>query len=163
MNGNTTIAAMGADLAAKKGILVVCAAGNEGTSAWKYIVTPADADSVLTVGAIDTAGNVGAFSSYGPSADGRVKPDVVSVGVRTVLQGPFNTIITGGGTSFACPNMAGLATCLWQGFPEFNNMKMIDALRRSSNLFQTPNDRVGYGIPDLKKAMQLLLHDFATD
>jgi serine protease AprX len=162
MNGNTTIAATGADLAAKKGILVVCAAGNEGASAWKYIVTPADADSVLTVGAVNAQGEVGAFSSYGPSADGRVKPDVVSVGVSTVLQGTGNTIITGNGTSFACPNMAGLATCLWQGFPEYTNMKMIDALRRSSNLFQTPTDHAGYGIPDMKKAVQLLLEDFAT-
>lgn len=163
MNGDKAIAARGADLAAKKGILVVNAAGNEGTNSWKYIVTPADGDSVLAVAAVNTKGEVASFSSYGPSADGQVKPDVASVGVSTVIQGTNNTIVTGNGTSFACPNMAGLATCLWQGFPEYNNIKIIDALHRSGHLFQNPNDRLGYGIPDMKKAVQLLLQDFATD
>lgn len=162
MNGNTTVAATGADLAAKKGILVVNAAGNEGASSWKYIVTPADGDSVLAVGAVSTAGVIGNFSSYGPSSDGQVKPDVASVGVATVVAFPGNSIGTSNGTSFACPNMAGLTTCLWQGFPEFNNMKIIDALRKSGSKASNPDDRVGYGIPDVKKALVNLLKDFAT-
>lgn len=161
MNGNTTMAAIGADLAAKKGILVVNAAGNEAANTWKYIVTPADGDSVLAVGAVSSKGAIGSFSSYGPAADGRVKPDVVSVGVNTIVQATDNTIAAGNGTSFACPNMAGLATCLWQGFPEVNNMKIIEALRRSGHLFQNPNDRMGYGIPNMKKAVGLLLQDVA--
>lgn len=162
MNGNTTMAAIGADLAAKKGILVVIAAGNEGTNSWKYIVTPADADSVLTVGAVSTSGAVANFSSYGPSSEGRIKPDVASVGAAAVVQYPNNTIGTSNGTSFACPNMAGLATCLWQGFPEFNNMKIIDALHRSASNASSPDDRVGYGIPDMKKAVMILLKEFST-
>lgn len=162
MNGDNTIAAVGADLAARKGILVVNAAGNEGDKAWKYISTPADGDSVLAVGAITVKGVIAAFSSYGPSADGRIKPDVVSMGVNTTIQGADNTIAAGSGTSFACPNMAGLATCLWQGFPEYNNMTIIDALRRSAPLFQNPNERMGYGIPDMKKAALLLLQKGAT-
>jgi len=162
MNGNTTIAAIGADLAAKKGILVVNAAGNEGTNAWKYIVTPADADSVMAVGAVTTSGIVANFSSYGPSADGQVKPDVASVGLGTIIQFPNNSVGGGNGTSFACPNMAGLTTCLWQGFPEVNNMRIINALRQSGSKASTPDDRVGYGIPDVKKALINLLKDFAT-
>ena len=162
MNGNTTISAIGADMAAKKGILVVNAAGNEGNSGWKYISSPADGDSVLAVGAVDSTGLPGSFSSYGPSSDGQVKPDVASVGVATFVQATNGAIAYGNGTSFACPNMAGLTACLWQGFREFNNMKIIDALRRSSSKYTSPDDRVGYGIPDMKKAVVLLLHDYAT-
>jgi hypothetical protein len=162
MNGNTTMVVIGADLAAKKGMLVVNSAGNEGSSAWKYIASPADGDSVLAVGAVNTAGQVAAFSSYGPSSDGQVKPDVASVGVNTVIQNSGNTVGTGNGTSYAAPNMAGLATCLWQGFPEVNNMRIINALRLSSSIATSPNDRIGYGIPDMKKAVFILLKELVT-
>jgi len=162
MNGNTTIAAIGADLAAKKGILFVAAAGNEGGNAWHYIMTPADGDSVLAIGAVNTSGAVGSFSSYGPSSDGQVKPDVASVGVNAMVQSPGNTVTTGSGTSFACPNMAGLSTILWQAFPEVNNMRIVRALREAGSIAATPNDRIGYGIPDLKAAFGKLLTEFAT-
>lgn len=162
MNGNTTMAAIGADLAAKKGILVLNSAGNEGSNSWGKIVTPADGDSVVAVGAVNTSGVPGLFTSRGPSSDGQVKPDIASVGVNTVVQLPNNTIGTNNGTSFSCPNMAGLATCLWQGFPEFTNMKMLDALRRSGSRAAHPNDTIGYGIPDMKKAVMILLKDIAT-
>jgi hypothetical protein len=162
MNGNTTIAAIGADLAAKKGVLVFLAAGNEGQNSWHYIITPSDADSVVCVGAVSSAGNVGGFSSYGPSSDGQVKPDVASVGVSAVVQTTANTIGFSNGTSFACPNMAGMGTCLWQGFPEYNNMRILQALRRSGNRFTNPDDRTGYGIPNLKLAFSDLLAQFAT-
>lgn len=162
MNGNTTIAAQGADLAAKKGILVVNSAGNDGQGSFHYISTPADGDSVMAVGAVDINGVVAGFSSYGPSSDGQVKPDVASVGVATVLQTTANTIGSGNGTSFSCPNMVGLTTCLWQGFQEFNNMRIITALRRSGSKATSPDDRVGYGIPDIKKAVLDLLKEFST-
>lgn len=162
MNGNTTIAARGANLAAKKGILVVNSAGNQGGESFRYIATPADADNVLAVGAVDGKGNVVGFSSYGPSSDGQVKPDVASVGVATVVQTAANTIGVNNGTSFSCPNIAGLATCLWQGFRELNNMQIIQALRLSGNKASAPDNRVGYGIPDVKKAVLILLKDFST-
>jgi serine protease AprX len=162
MNGNVTMAAIGADLAAKKGILVINSAGNEGDKVWKYIVTPADGDSVLAVGAVSVTGVTANFSSYGPSSDGQIKPDVASVGVGTIIQYPDNTIGGGNGTSFACPNIAGLATCLWQGFPEFNNMKIINAIRQSASKASSPDDRVGYGIPDMKKAVMNLIKDFSS-
>jgi hypothetical protein len=162
LNGNTTMGAMGANLAAKKGILVVNSAGNEGDKTWKYIVTPADGDSVLAVAAVTATGAVANFSSYGPSSDGQIKPDVASVGVATIVQFPNNTIGGNNGTSFACPNMAGLASCLWQGFPEFNNMKIINALRQAGSKASFPDDRIGYGIPDMKKALMNLVKDFST-
>lgn len=162
MDGNTTISARGADLAAKKGILVVNAAGNAGNSSWKYIITPADGDSVLAVGAVNVRGQVGSFSSYGPSADGQVKPDVASVGVGTYVQAHNGNIASGNGTSYAAPNIAGLAACLWQGFPEVNNMAVVDALRQSGNSVSAPNNRTGYGIPDVKKALGILLKQYTT-
>lgn len=158
MDGNTTMIAKAADLAAKKGILVVVAAGNEGTSSWHYLSTPSDADSVLAVGAVDSLGNIAGFSSYGPSSDNRIKPNVASVGLMTAVANTSTGMpVFGSGTSFACPNMAGLSTCLWQAFPEVNNMSIIDALQQSASRFSNPDNRVGYGIPDVKKAFVLLV------
>ncbi len=162
MNGNTTMAAIGADLAAKKGILVMNAAGNQGNESFKRLATPADGDSVLAVGAVNASGVPASFTSLGPTSDGQVKPDVASQGVGTTLQLANNNIGSGNGTSFATPNIVGLAVCLWQGFRESNNMKIIYALRASGSRASNPNDTIGYGIPDVKKAMFFLLKDFAS-
>jgi hypothetical protein len=152
MNGHTTIAARAAGFAAKKGMIVVVAAGNEGSSTWHFITTPADADSVVTVGAVSASGVVGSFSSYGPSSDGRIKPEVASVGVGTALSSTTGPVMTGNGTSFATPNMAGLITCLWQAFPEFTNMEIIEAVEKSSSIYNAPDDHIGYGIPNFRIA-----------
>jgi subtilisin family serine protease len=152
MNGNTTIIARANDLAAKKGIISVVAAGNDGNATWHYIGTPGDADSVVTVGAVDASGTVAGFSSYGPSSDGQVKPTVASVGTGTAFANTNNQPAYGNGTSFATPNMAGLITCLWQAFPDFTNMQIIEAVKKSSSIYTTPNDRIGYGIPNFHKA-----------
>ena len=158
MDGNTTTIAKAVDIAAKKGIVVVAAAGNYGQDPWHYISTPADADSVLAVGAVDTSRLVALFSSYGPSSDGQIKPDVAAVGVRAVVANSSNgNPVHESGTSFACPIMAGITTCLWQAFPEVNNMQVIEVLRRSSDKFLSPDTRTGYGIPDVKAAFVLLL------
>lgn len=162
LNGDITMSARAADYAAKKGILVFNSAGNSGTDYWKMITTPADGDSVVAVASVNTLGQVAANSSYGPSADGQVKPDVASVGVNALIQFANNTVGVGSGTSFACPNMAGISTCLWQGFPEVNNMRIVRALKESASIASNPNDRVGYGIPDMKKAFGALLSEFAT-
>ena len=158
MDGNTTMSAITSDIAAKKGMLLAVAAGNDGTGSWHYIATPADADSVMTVGATDTLGNVANFSSYGPSSNGRIKPNIAATGLRTVVANAGNGQPSyGNGTSFATPAIAGLTTCLWQAFPEFNNMTVLDAMQKSANKFTNPNDRVGYGIPNMKKAFAILL------
>ena len=163
MNGNNTLSAKAADMAAKKGILCLLAAGNEGNSAWRFIITPSDADSVMAVGAVNTSGVVGSFSSYGPSSDGQIKPSVAAVGVGAVVANASTGQPTfGNGTSFACPNMAGLTTCLWQAFPEINNMGIINVMQAAATRATNPNDRVGYGIPDMKKAFVMLIKQLYT-
>ncbi len=152
MNGKTTIAARGCALTAKKGMISVVAAGNDGTGGWHFIGTPADADSIVTIGAVNSSGIVANFSSYGPSSDGRVKPTVASVGVGTAIAGLNNVPTSGNGTSFATPNMAGLITCLWQAFQDFTNLEIIEAVKRSSSIYSTPDTRIGYGIPNFHKA-----------
>ncbi len=152
LNGHTTLIAKAARFAAKKGMIVVAAAGNEGANSWHYITTPADADSILAVGAVDASGNVASFSSYGPSSDGRVKPEIASVGKGTALVSPGGSIVYGNGTSFATPNVAGLITCLWQAFPDFTNMEIIKSVEKSSSIYNAPNDRIGYGIPNFRIA-----------
>ena len=163
MDGNTTLSARGADMAAKKGILCLFAAGNEGNGSWHFIITPSDADSVMAVGAVNTSGVVGSFSSYGPSSDGQIKPSVAAVGVNAVIANPSTGQPGfGSGTSFACPNMAGLTTCLWQAFPEINNMGIIGVMQQSATRATNPDDRVGYGIPDMKKAFVKLIKQLYT-
>lgn len=161
MDGNTVISTIGADLAAKKGLLVFNAIGNYGNDPWKFLTSPSDGDSVIAVGAVNTDSVVWSGSSYGPSPDGRVKPDVASVGLLALVQGGGNTVGVGTGTSFACPNMAGMGACLWQGFPEFNNMRIVRAIREAGSIYTSPNTRIGYGIPDMKKAFTTLLIEYA--
>lgn len=151
---NTTMISRGAAVAANKGMIVVNSAGNEGNSAWKYLLFPADSDSVCAVAAVTQAGTVASFSSYGYT--GKVKPNIASVGVATVVAGFGNTPVTNNGTSFAAPNIAGLIACLWQAFPEFNNMQILDAVYRSCPTWQTPDNRIGFGIPNMKLAYGIL-------
>lgn len=157
---NTTMVTRGATIAAKKGMIVTNSAGNDGNSSWKYISFPADADSVCTVGSVNNAGVISSFSSYGYA--GKIKPNIVSVGEGTVIAGTDNQPHTGNGTSFSNPNIAGLIACLWQAFPNFNNMKILDAVYRSSDRYTSPDNRYGYGIPNFRIAYQLLKKDQNT-
>lgn len=161
-DGNTAMSTIGADLAAKKGLLVFNSVGNITDAGSQFLAVPSDGDSVVAVGSVSSSGIVAGNSSYGPSADGRIKPDMASVGAPAVVQLTNNTIGMSAGTSFACPNLAGLGSCLWQGFPEFNNMKIIRALQQAGNIASSPDNRTGYGIPDMKKAFSMLLNDYAT-
>ncbi|HET7117518.1 MAG TPA: S8 family serine peptidase, partial [Hanamia sp.] len=152
MNGHTSLIAQEATIAARKGMIVLAAAGNEGNSAWHFITTPADADSIISVGAVDNTGASASFSSYGPSSDGRVEPVAASVGEGAFVSSTTGPIVSGNGTSFATPNLAGLVTCLWQAFPDFTNMEIINEVKKSSSIYNDPDDRIGYGIPDFQKA-----------
>ena len=157
-DGHTAMISIAADMAVKKGILVVVAAGNSGGTSTdaKYVGCPADADSVLTVGAVDKFGNIGGFSSWGPNGAGLLKPNVVSVGVSTVIATTAGNAGSGTGTSYACPNMAGLVACLWQAFPDFTNMEIMNAVQQSSSKYSSPDFRFGYGIPNFRIAYGLL-------
>ena len=157
LNGKSTRASLAATIAARKGMLVFVAAGNDGTSSWHTICSPADADSIITVGAVRTDSVPGNFSSYGPSADGRVKPEVCAVGVRTTLIYPNGTIVTSNGTSFATPLMAGFAATLWSALPDENAMQIRDRIIRSAHLYPNddPRHQMGYGIPNAWQAYQM--------
>ncbi|HEX2936935.1 MAG TPA: S8 family serine peptidase, partial [Bacteroidales bacterium] len=156
MNGHSTMASQAASIAASKGIIVLVSAGNEGEDNWKYITAPSDADSILTVGAINSLGVRAPFSSVGPTFDRRIKPDVMAVGWNTVVQTPGNTIATANGTSFSAPIIAGLTACLWQSAPGKKNIDIINAIKQSSSRYQTPDSLMGYGIPDFYKAYATL-------
>ncbi len=164
MDGKTTPCAKAAKIAATKGILVCAAAGNDGNnSSWNHIGTPADADSIITVGAVDKASVYAAFSSVGPSADGRIKPDVATQGQGTTVMDPLgwgkNGLITNGnGTSFATPILAGAAACLWQANPSKTNMEIRQAIIASASQYGMPDAKLGYGIPNFANAMYLLNH-----
>ncbi|MBC7861683.1 MAG: S8 family serine peptidase, partial [Bacteroidia bacterium] len=149
LDGNTAIATIAADLAASKGILVCNSAGNEGANPWKYIGIPADADSICTVGAVDGAGIRAGFSSQGPTADGRIKPDVAAMGNGTSVISPFSgTVIQSGGTSFSSPLTAGMMACIWQANPSKNNMEIIASVRSSGNQAANPDTLLGWGVPN---------------
>lgn len=156
MDGNTAIITRAADLAAKKGIIVTTSAGNEGTDSWHYITAPCDGDSVLCVGAVNSYGKRSVFSSFGPAADGRIKPDVVAMGSNTTVASPRNYITTSQGTSFSGPIIGGLVACLRQAHPKRSNMDIIQAVRLSSDQFVFPDEEYGYGIPDAGVADSLL-------
>lgn len=157
MNGDTAPVTIGADMAAKKGILVVNSLGNEGGSSWYYLSAPSDGDSVMGIGAVDGSGIYASFSSHGPSYDGRVKPDVVAQGSGVVVADPFSGSYSySGGTSFSSPILAGMAACLWQANPSLNNMQIAQAIRQSASQYNNPDDQLGHGIPDFILANNIL-------
>ncbi len=157
MDGNTTVITIGADLAAKKGMLVVNSAGNEGFNPWKYISAPADGDSVLTIGAVDANGIYASFSSTGPTYDGRIKPDVAAQGKNAVVAIVPSGIATSSGTSFSAPIMSGAAACLWQANQSYSNMEIYNAIKQSGSRASNPNNLIGWGIPDFIIANSLLV------
>ena len=153
LDGRSTRVSLAATIAARKGMLVCVATGNEGDNNWRTIGTPSDADSVLAVGAVDANGVIASFSSYGPSADGRIKPDVCAVGKNAWLFSPFGFATYGSGTSFATPLLAGLAACLWSALPAENAMQIRERIIRSADKYDYPDPyRYGYGVPDAWRA-----------
>jgi serine protease AprX len=156
-DGNTIRVSRGADFAAAKGIIVVNSAGNEGNDPWLHITAPGDADSILTIGAVDENRNYAEFSSIGPSYDGDVKPNVVAQGMNAVVATQADGIVGFiNGTSLSSPIVAGMVACLVQAFPEKSNMEIIRAIEKSAHLYPTPNAYYGYGIPDFDLAFRYL-------
>ena len=153
MDGRTSRGAQASLIAARKGMLLVTAMGNEGNKTWHYLSTPADADSILSVGAVNKDGAIARFSSHGPSADGRVKPEVCAMGEGTSLISPANNaVISSNGTSFACPLIAGMAASLWSALPQATNMEIREMIIRSCDRYSQPHEQYGYGIPNAWEA-----------
>jgi len=159
LDGHTTLIAKAAQLAVQKGILVINSAGNEGDGDWRKIVTPADVNEVITVGGVDNTGFPAAFSSVGPTADKRVKPDVVALGERVYVVSDKGVLFPGNGTSYAAPLISGGMACLMQAVPSLAPAVYADALRLSSSLYFNPDKFSGYGIPDFQLALRILNGD----
>lgn len=147
MNGAKTFISRGAEIGASRGMILVNAAGNEGANSWKYIIAPADAKSVLSVGAVNASKIIAPFSSFGPTFDGRVKPDVLAHGQAVYVISASGTIATSNGTSFASPVMAGVVACFWQKYPNKTNKEIIQMIKESAHLYNNPSPQYGYGIP----------------
>ena len=154
LNGHYALMSREAAKAADKGIVVVCSAGNSGSGSWKKITPPGDAENVITVGAVNKYGVLAPFSSVGNTADGRVKPDVVAVGLGSDVMGTDGNLRHANGTSFSSPIMCGMVACLWQACPELTAKEIIELVRRSGDRAVFPDNIYGYGIPDLWKAYQ---------
>lgn len=156
MNGNVSRASRAAHMASQKGIVVCVSAGNEGTKPWKYISSPADADDILTVGAVTAAGTPSTFSSFGPSSDNRIKPEVCATGTATALINPAGSVVYGNGTSFSSPVITGLTACYIQLYKALSNYS-VGNLRQniiqSSSLFEHPDAQLGYGLPDFQSVI----------
>lgn len=146
MNGKKSFISRGANMAAKKGMLVVNAAGNEGDGAWKIIGAPADADSVLSVGGLEPCCDYHiSFSSFGPTADKRLKPNVSAQGrAYCAADGKTQSV---DGTSFASPLTAGFAACVWQSQRSLSNMDLFKVIERSGHLYPYFDYAHGYGLP----------------
>ncbi len=165
LDGNTIRITRGADVAASKGMIVVNSAGNEGdstNSTWIKISAPADGDSVFTIGAVRPNGDYATFSGKGPSADGRVKPNVVAQGQDAVLLFASGVIGDADGTSFSGPIIAGMIACLRQAVPDKSNIELYHAVENCASVHDNPNDSIGYGIPDFYCALKYLTNDAPT-
>lgn len=157
LDGRHALISRQASRVADKGMVLVCSAGNSGAGTWKKITSPADADHVLTVGAIDKNGVLAPFSSLGDTADGRVKPDVVAVGLNSDVICTDGKQCRANGTSFASPIMCGMVACLWQACPTLTAKELIELVRRSGDRASCPDNIYGYGIPDVWKAYRMYL------
>lgn len=154
LDGRHALMSRQASHVADKGMILVCSAGNAGSGPWKKITPPGDADNVLTVGAVDKDGVLAPFSSVGNTADGRIKPDVVAVGLKADVMGTDGNLMQANGTSFASPIMCGMVACLWQACPTLTAKEVIELVRRSGDRAVCPDNIYGYGVPDFWKAYQ---------
>lgn len=153
LNGETTPISKAAQKATTRGMVVMNSAGNSGSGSWLYIGAPADAPNVMTVGAVDAAGQYATFSSIGPSADGRIKPDITAQGQATILVNAGGMVSAGSGTSFSSPLMAGAMACLWQAARNRSPSEVTDAVKFSASKAFNPDFYYGYGIPNMQEAL----------
>jgi len=159
LNGQTAFVSRVATVAAQKGILMVNSAGNEGNNDWERISFPADVQDVLTVGSITSDKEKSRFSSFGLTADYRIKPDVVALGDGVCIINDAGQVQHNNGTSFSAPVVAGLAACLWQAFPLLKNTELIQLIKETSSQGKSPDAQIGYGIPNMYDAYRKANND----
>ena len=153
LDGDTAITTRAADRAAALGVVVVTSAGNEGNDPWRLVLTPADGDSVIAVGAVTSGGVKVGFSSFGPTADGRFKPDVAAMGSGVYLVTSSGNFGTGSGTSFSSPLVAAVACQILQVNPDLNPIEVRDILRATASQAENPDNALGWGIIDADAAI----------
>jgi subtilisin family serine protease len=159
LDGDTPLITRAADIAVSLGVMVVNAAGNEGNNpAWRKVTPPADGDSVFAVGGVDINGEVTGFSSRGPTADGRIKPDFCALGSGVYVANYFGGYATMSGTSFSTPLIAGGIALMLEAHPEWNYLDIVQALRLASSNGTRPNNQIGWGIPDFVSAVNRQPH-----
>lgn len=165
MDGKTAIITKAAELAVSKGVIVVNSAGNEGGTSWNIVGAPADGPNVIAIGAVFSTGGLVGFSSRGPTADGRIKPDVLAMGsgVRVVSVGSTTQYTFSSGTSFSCPLIGGVVAQILSAHPETTPQQMMNALRSTANNAKSPNNNLGYGIVDAKAAITSLGPAFSNE
>ena len=152
LDGKTTYVTRGANLAAKRGILVVNSVGNYGSAGSSSLVAPADAQGILSVGSVNASSVVSSFSSRGPTADGRIKPELVAFGQSPVLIRGSGQVVAASGTSFSAPQIAALAAGLWEAKPNWTKDELLSNLLKSGSQYATPDQNLGYGIPNFRSA-----------
>lgn len=156
LDGNTAVSTIGADIAVSKGILVVNSAGNSGNSEFPYNGAPADGDSVFSIGAVGADGLRAAFSSIGPTADGRIRPVVMAMGSGTIVAYGTEVVGPGSGTSYSSPIIAGMSACLIQANPNMKVMQIQAAIKQSGSYSSDPDNYMGWGIPDYELANSIM-------
>jgi len=166
MDGNTAVTTIAADLAVGRGVVVVNSAGNERNFPWHIIISPADGDSVIAVGAIDSEGELALFSSVGPTADGRIKPDLLALGIGVRIVTPpsekfpaTNSYAFGNGTSFSCPQIAGVAALILSAHPDLTPLEVQEALKMTADRANNPDNLFGWGLVNAYEAV--LFHGMA--
>lgn len=157
LTGGVSLMSQAAAMAFDKGMVLVVSAGNEGNKPWQKSTPPGDARNVLAVGAVGTDSIIASFSSRGFMEDGRIKPDLVSVGKGTVTVGHDGSFGRTNGTSLSSPFLAGLIASLWSVNPELHRTELIDIVKKSSDRYLSPDSVYGQGIPDFRKGMSEVL------
>ncbi len=161
LDGDTGVTTRAADRAASLGIAFVAAAGNEGCSSpdfcWYFVNTPADGDSVIAVGGVTANLSRSSFSSFGPTADGRIKPDVAAMGTGVYIAVPGGEYAHSSGTSFAAPMVAGIVAQMLQANPSLNPAEVADILRQTASQAENPDSALGWGIVDADAAVRIAI------
>jgi len=158
LDGKTSVISNAARKLISKGVVVVTSAGNEGSNAWQTIMMPADTDGIIAVGSITSNGSKSSFSSIGPAADGRIKPDVVALGSGTSTINSTGNVSTTNGTSVSSPLITSLVAGLVQAFPNASPQQIYQAIIYSASQYENPDNRLGYGVPNYTKAKSFLTY-----